>query len=56
MVLTTKASAGHIDIDQLSKEFKKSVVNIPLATLYRIFRRAFLSWYIAYSDNFRRKN
>ncbi|CAI6152344.1 MAG: Peroxide-responsive repressor PerR [uncultured Sulfurimonas sp.] len=36
MVLTTIANGGHVDIDQLSKDFKKSEINIPLATLYRI--------------------
>jgi Fe2+ or Zn2+ uptake regulation protein len=36
MVLTIIANGGHVDIDQLSKEFKNSGMNIPLATLYRI--------------------
>lgn len=36
MVLTTIAKGGHIDIDQLSEDSKKSGTSIPLATLYRI--------------------
>lgn len=36
MVLTTIANGGHVDIDQLFKELKKSEMNIPLTTLYRI--------------------
>lgn len=36
MVLTTIAEGGHIDIDQLSNDFKNKGMNVPLATLYRI--------------------
>lgn len=36
MVLKMIAQSGHIDIDQLSQNFKKSEINIPIATLYRI--------------------
>ena len=36
MVLTMVENAGHIDIDQLSEDFKNSGMSVPLATLYRI--------------------
>ena len=36
MVLKMIEDGGHVDIDQLSKNFKKTEMNIPLATLYRI--------------------
>lgn len=36
MVLTMIANGGHVDIDQLSEDFKTSGMSIPLATLYRI--------------------
>ncbi len=36
MVLTTIAEGGHVDIDQLSKDFEEKGMNVPLATLYRI--------------------